>query len=93
MQNAECSKRAFCNAFDLHQAIIGLENQFLVFILSGRLIHVLLYVCIMYVCIADPDRDKDSDWSALEDRDVFVQFGSSSDKQEDVYRYQMSRDM
>ena len=29
---AECSlKRAFCNTFDLHLAIIGLENQFLVF--------------------------------------------------------------
>ena len=29
--SAECSKGgAFCNTFDLHQAIIGLENQFLV---------------------------------------------------------------
>ena len=25
---AECSKKAFCNTFDLQQAIIGLENQF-----------------------------------------------------------------
>ena len=33
---AECSKRAFCNTFDL-QAINGLENQFLVFFLIGRL--------------------------------------------------------
>ena len=24
---AECSKRAFCNTFDLHQAIIGLKTQ------------------------------------------------------------------
>ena len=40
---AECSKRAFCNTFDLHEAIIGLENQFLVFFLSGRLRQVLLY--------------------------------------------------
>ena len=34
---AECSLGAFCNTFDLHLAIIGLENQFLVFFLSGRL--------------------------------------------------------
>ena len=27
---AECSLGAFCNTFDLHQAIIGLESQFLV---------------------------------------------------------------
>ena len=26
---AECSTRAFCNTFDLHSAIIGLENLFL----------------------------------------------------------------
>ena len=25
---AECSLGAFCNTFDLHKAIIGLENQF-----------------------------------------------------------------
>ena len=25
---AECSKRAFCNTFDLHKAIIGLETNF-----------------------------------------------------------------
>ena len=40
---AECSLGAFCNTFDLHLAIIGLENQFLVFLLSGRLRQVLLY--------------------------------------------------
>ena len=28
---AECSLGAFCNTFDLHLAIIGLENHFLVF--------------------------------------------------------------
>ena len=28
---AECSKRAFCNTLDLHEAITGLESQFLVF--------------------------------------------------------------
>ena len=28
---AECSKGAFRNTFNLHYAIIGLENQFLVF--------------------------------------------------------------
>ena len=34
---AECSFGAFCNTFDLHKAIIGLENQYLVFFLSSRL--------------------------------------------------------
>ena len=28
---AECSLRAFCNTFDLHEAIVGFENKFLVF--------------------------------------------------------------
>ena len=41
---AECSKRAFCNSFDLHQGIISLEKQFLVFFLSGRLRLLLLYI-------------------------------------------------
>ena len=40
---AECSLGAFCHSFDLHLAINGLENQFLVFFLSGRLRQVLLY--------------------------------------------------
>ena len=40
---AECSLGAFCNTFDLHLAIISLEKQLLVFFLSGRLRHVLLY--------------------------------------------------
>ena len=40
---AECSLGAFCNTFHLHEAIIGLENQFMVFFLSGRLRQVLLY--------------------------------------------------
>ena len=39
---AECSLRAFCNTFDLHLAIIVLENQFLVFFFSGSLRQVLL---------------------------------------------------
>ena len=34
---AECSIGVFCNTFDLHFAIFGLEKQFLVFFLSGRL--------------------------------------------------------
>ena len=29
---AECSLGAFCNTFDLHLAIIDLENQYLVFL-------------------------------------------------------------
>ena len=33
----------FCNTFDQHYAIIGLENQLLVFFLSGGLRQVLLY--------------------------------------------------
>ena len=33
---AECSLGAFCNTYDLHSAIIGLEKQFLVFFLSDR---------------------------------------------------------
>ena len=33
---AECSSGAFCNTFDLHLAIIGHENQFLIFFLGGR---------------------------------------------------------
>ena len=41
--SAECSLRAFCSTFDLHLEIIGLENQILVSILSGRLRQVLLY--------------------------------------------------
>ena len=40
---AECSFGAFCNTFDLHLAIICLENQFLIFFLSGRLGQVSLY--------------------------------------------------
>ena len=39
---AECSLGAFCNTFDLHLAISGLENQCLVF-LSGRFRQDLLY--------------------------------------------------
>ena len=42
---AECSLGAFCNTFDLHLTIIGIENQFLVFFLSGCLRQVLLYIC------------------------------------------------
>ena len=34
---AEWSLGAFCNTVDLHLAVIGLENQFLVFFLSGCL--------------------------------------------------------
>ena len=46
---AECSIGAFCNTFDLHLAIIGLEKQYLVFFLSGRLRQVFtvyeLFTC------------------------------------------------
>ena len=39
---AKCFLGAFCNTFNLHLAIIGLENQSLVFFLSGPLRQVLL---------------------------------------------------
>ena len=42
---AECS----CNTFDLHKAMIGLEIQFLVFVLSGRLKKVLLFSDICWI--------------------------------------------
>ena len=48
---AECSLGAFCNTFDLHEAMIGLENQCLVFFLSGRLRQVLLGVVVEVVLI------------------------------------------
>ena len=35
---AECSGGAFCNTFDLHQAIIGFENIFLGLLLSVPLL-------------------------------------------------------
>ena len=41
---AECSLGAFCNTSDLHLARSSLENQFLVFFLSGRLRQVLLFI-------------------------------------------------
>ena len=44
---AKCSFGAFCNTFDLHLAIIGLENQCFVFFLSGRLRQVLLYLKLL----------------------------------------------
>ena len=47
---AECSLEAFCNTFDLHYAIIGLEktNNFLSFFLSGLVRHVLMYTGIQF---------------------------------------------
>ena len=39
---AECPMRAFCNTFDLHKEIIGLENLFLGSSLSGHLRQVLM---------------------------------------------------
>ena len=39
---AECSPWSILQYFDLHLVKIGLENQFLVFYLSGHLRHVLL---------------------------------------------------
>ena len=42
LQNAPLG--AFCNTFDLHSVIMGLNKQFLVFFLSGRLRQALLYL-------------------------------------------------
>ena len=39
------------HTFDLHYAIISLENQFLVFFLSGRLRQVLLYYILMHLIL------------------------------------------
>ena len=41
LQNAPFG--AFCNTFDLHKAMIGLEKQFLVFFENGCFKQVLLY--------------------------------------------------
>ena len=38
---AECLLGAFCNTFDLHKAIVGLENQF------WPLFEVLLYLLLV----------------------------------------------
>ena len=40
---AECSNRAFCNTFDPHKVIIGLENIVRGLLLSDRLTQVLTY--------------------------------------------------
>ena len=51
---AECSKAIqFCNTFDLHKAIIGIENQFCVCVcfFSGPLRQVLLY--FRWQCMID----------------------------------------
>ena len=39
-----CSLGAFCNTFHLQIVIVGVEKQFLVFFLSGRLRQVYLYL-------------------------------------------------
>ena len=43
MKVENIAKCAFCNTHNLHYAIIGNENQFLVFFFSGRLRQVLLF--------------------------------------------------
>ena len=43
---AECSLGAFCNTFDPHKALIGIEYQGLVFFQSGRFRQVLLYMLL-----------------------------------------------
>ena len=48
MQNA---LGAFCNTFDLHYAIISLENQFLVFVLSGQVLLYKILVLLGFDCL------------------------------------------
>ena len=45
---------AFCNTFDLHLAIIGLENQFSVFLRVAILhrffcIFIIFFICFYYI--------------------------------------------
>ena len=46
----EVLQNALFNTFDLHLAIMGLENQFLVFFLSGCVRPVLLYITSTEYC-------------------------------------------
>ena len=46
---AECSLGAFCNTFDLHLVIIGLEYQYVVF-LRVAFLHRFYCTLILYVC-------------------------------------------
>ena len=54
---AEYPLGAFCNTFDLHYVTISLENQFLVFFLSGHLRQVILYVISRITLSADPTEE------------------------------------
>ena len=49
MQNAPLG--SFCNTFDLHSAIIVVENQVFVFFLRGRLRQVLLFPLGLHDCV------------------------------------------
>ena len=68
---AECSLGAFCNTFDLHLVIIGLENQFLVFLLSGCLRQALLIsflevtCCLLIIFASNLDPDQELKTSVL----------------------------
>ena len=52
---AECSLGAFCNGFDLHKAIIGIENKQIVcpFLERSLIRQVLLYYIMVSVVITD----------------------------------------
>ena len=45
-----CSKRAFCNTFDQHKAIIGLEANFLVFFEWPHKKGFTVFVCFDALC-------------------------------------------
>ena len=49
---AECLPRgALCNNFDLHLVMIGIENQILVFILSGRALKTCFTVVSVFFTV------------------------------------------
>ena len=43
---AECSPGAFCNTFDLHLGVLGLENQFSVIL---RVVVLHRFSCILFL--------------------------------------------
>ena len=52
----ECSHGAFCSTFDMHKAIICLENLFFVVFLSGCLRQVILYsLCFLVLYFREDD--------------------------------------
>ena len=57
---------AFCSTFDLHQAIIGLENQFLVF-LRVAILH-RFYCKLFSICQQNTPKDSTAVLQCFQDR-------------------------